>query len=328
MFVQWLLMHHLINVEMDIVKKVYALAIKMVVIFMGPVFKGNVFIGVSCSVPNWIWDVPSGTLTLSQTNYSNWVKDETGLNGGCKCVADRNSSNEDHGWRIANCTNDLKYFACMKPATMVAVDVYSSRKLPIGEIKLCDFGESRLLDNSLASTQYVGTEAYWPPERLLNSDSKYDIRADIWSLGITLMEIAIGRLPYLPEISTTNCHESNPKNLGEQKSTHLKVMSILNSDTTSKLYEIIAREIQPGYSTYLCEFLTKCLQTVETRPKLEDLSELTFYLINNSKEQFEEAKEFLSKIKLINNSLIDSNTNININVPKTSHVNINIQITD
>lgn len=51
-----------------------------------------------------------------------------------------------------------------------------------GEIKLCDFGESRILENSLAST-LSGTIHYWPPERFCMDRSKYDVRADVWGLG-------------------------------------------------------------------------------------------------------------------------------------------------
>ena len=40
--------------------------------------------------------------------------------------------------------------------------------------------------DSLASST-VGTPWYWPPERFDNNIAHYDIRADVWSLGITLL---------------------------------------------------------------------------------------------------------------------------------------------
>lgn len=62
-----------------------------------------------------------------------------------------------------------------------------------GQIKLCDFGESIELVNSTAKS-LVGTMGYMAPERI---DGKpYDIRADVWSLGITLVELATGHFPY------------------------------------------------------------------------------------------------------------------------------------
>lgn len=55
-------------------------------------------------------------------------------------------------------------------------------------MKLSDFGISKGLDSTQAmSNSAVGSYRYMSPERLLGE--KYDASADIWSLGITLMEI-------------------------------------------------------------------------------------------------------------------------------------------
>ena len=60
-----------------------------------------------------------------------------------------------------------------------------------GSIKLCDFGISGRLENSVAKT-YVGTNHYMSPERI-SCAQRYDIRSDVWSLGITLVELATGK---------------------------------------------------------------------------------------------------------------------------------------
>ncbi|XP_031563744.1 dual specificity mitogen-activated protein kinase kinase 5-like [Actinia tenebrosa] len=65
-----------------------------------------------------------------------------------------------------------------------------------GQVKLCDFGVSRQLVNSVATT-YVGTNAYMAPERVLGDE--YSIRSEVWSLGVSLFEMAIGRFPYLKD---------------------------------------------------------------------------------------------------------------------------------
>ncbi|KAM7039863.1 dual specificity mitogen-activated protein kinase kinase 5 [Acridotheres tristis] len=65
-----------------------------------------------------------------------------------------------------------------------------------GQVKLCDFGVSTQLVNSIAKT-YVGTNAYMAPERI--SGEQYGIHSDVWSLGIAFMELALGRFPY-PQI--------------------------------------------------------------------------------------------------------------------------------
>uniref|UniRef100_A0A8C4WWP2 mitogen-activated protein kinase kinase n=1 Tax=Eptatretus burgeri TaxID=7764 RepID=A0A8C4WWP2_EPTBU len=54
-----------------------------------------------------------------------------------------------------------------------------------GQVKLCDFGVSTQLVNSIAKT-YVGTSVYMAPERI--SGEQYGIHSDVWSLGITFME--------------------------------------------------------------------------------------------------------------------------------------------
>lgn len=65
-----------------------------------------------------------------------------------------------------------------------------------GQIKLCDFGVSGKLKDSMAKTKQAGSWAYLAPERLETDASTYDIRADVWSLGITLFELATTKSPY------------------------------------------------------------------------------------------------------------------------------------
>lgn len=65
-----------------------------------------------------------------------------------------------------------------------------------GQIKLCDFGISGRLIDSLAKTRAAGCIPYMAPERIDLKQSSYDVRADVWSLGITLYELATGRSPY------------------------------------------------------------------------------------------------------------------------------------
>jgi serine/threonine protein kinase len=59
-----------------------------------------------------------------------------------------------------------------------------------GNIKLCDFGISGVLIESKAISRNAGCAAYMSPERIEPPDPKrpdYDIRADVWSLGISLV---------------------------------------------------------------------------------------------------------------------------------------------
>ncbi len=67
-----------------------------------------------------------------------------------------------------------------------------------GNIKLCDFGISGQLVDSIAKTRDAGCKPYMAPERIdpLASREGYDVRSDVWSLGITLIELATGKFPY------------------------------------------------------------------------------------------------------------------------------------
>jgi len=64
-----------------------------------------------------------------------------------------------------------------------------------GEIKLCDFGVSIQLIDSMANS-FVGTRSYMAPERLQGVE--YTVQSDIWSMGLSLIEMAIGRYPIPP----------------------------------------------------------------------------------------------------------------------------------
>jgi len=66
-----------------------------------------------------------------------------------------------------------------------------------GNIKLCDFGISGKLVDSIAKTRDAGCRPYMAPERIDPQRARgYDVRSDVWSLGITLIEISTGRFPY------------------------------------------------------------------------------------------------------------------------------------
>jgi mitogen-activated protein kinase kinase len=78
-----------------------------------------------------------------------------------------------------------------------------------GEIKICDFGVSGNLVASIAKTN-IGCQSYMAPERISsggiamagNPGGTYSVQSDIWSLGLTIIECALGRYPYPPDTYT------------------------------------------------------------------------------------------------------------------------------
>ncbi|OJJ45722.1 hypothetical protein ASPZODRAFT_17167 [Penicilliopsis zonata CBS 506.65] len=77
-----------------------------------------------------------------------------------------------------------------------------------GQIKICDFGVSGNLVASIAKTN-IGCQSYMAPERISaggvqaagagGGGGTYSVQSDVWSLGLTIIECAMGRYPYPPE---------------------------------------------------------------------------------------------------------------------------------
>lgn len=120
-----------------------------------------------------------------------------------------------------------------------------------GNVKLCDFGISGRLVDSKAKTKGAGCAAYMAPERVeppdpLNPD--YDVRADVWSLGISLVELATGYFPY------RNCRSE------------FEVLMKIMHDPSPSLPQ------DQGFSDEFHSFVSACLEKdLHKRPKFDVL---------------------------------------------------------
>ncbi|XP_071448821.1 neither inactivation nor afterpotential protein C isoform X2 [Hetaerina americana] len=70
-----------------------------------------------------------------------------------------------------------------------------------GEVKLCDFGLSRRVKGEMGKRQTVLGSPCWIAPEVVTSDRAgsegYDIRSDIWSIGITAIELGDGNPPFM-----------------------------------------------------------------------------------------------------------------------------------
>ncbi|XP_071965851.1 dual specificity mitogen-activated protein kinase kinase 1-like [Antedon mediterranea] len=133
-----------------------------------------------------------------------------------------------------------------------------------GEIKMCDFGVSGQLIDSMANS-FVGTRSYMSPERL--QGTHYTVQSDIWSMGLSLVEMAIGRYPVPPPDEKEIANIFNLK-YEEPKKSHPQVTRHKVGDARPmaifELLEYIVNDAPPKlpkavFSEEFVNFVDKCL---------------------------------------------------------------------
>lgn len=144
----------------------------------------------------------------------------------------------------------------------------------LGNVKMCDFGISAYLVNSVAKTVDAGCRPYMAPERIdveSNQKNNYDIRSDVWSLGISMIEMATGKFPY------------------NKWTTPFEQLKQVVIDDPPRL--------QPGtFSEYFEEFITACLQKDHSkRPNYVQLLNENKFVLEH-KEKNTNIADFVAEI--------------------------------
>lgn len=130
-----------------------------------------------------------------------------------------------------------------------------------GEVKICDFGVSRELNNNSIADTFVGTSTYMSPERI--QGDVYNIKGDVWSLGLMLIELCTGEFPF--------GKKDTPNGILDL------LQRIVNEDPPS-----LPRN---KYSKELCDFVELCLKKQQDRPTPLELLELPSGLLKKYEKE-------------------------------------------
>jgi len=116
-----------------------------------------------------------------------------------------------------------------------------------GEAKLCDFGISREMTETLGIAKtFVGTFTYMSPERI--EGNEYQLNSDVWSLGLTLLQGALGKYPYRVsevylELMQQVVHNPSPTfPEGERDQTGSQEMKELRNEFRSFIAECLQKD--------------------------------------------------------------------------------------
>lgn len=239
--------------------------------------------------------------------------------------------------------NDEKLIATIMKQTLEALNYCHSQPHPIvhrdvkaanilidesGHCLLMDFGVSKSLEDHTTkkhtpgklkrTNSYVGTASWMAPEVAAvdmkedgscTSSAAYGTKADIWSFGITMLELAYGCPPHgndgeaeFRELTISKKQSKDRKSLIKKKGEFTKSYSDLSArDRMSAVAHgpVVYKNMknrQSKMSKKFQELVDKCLQIdPDARPTAKDLLKKSFFKSNAQKSEYI-AKNLLAPI--------------------------------
>lgn len=144
-----------------------------------------------------------------------------------------------------------------------------------GVILLADFGVSAILQSQEERRKTMAGTWHWMAPEVINPEDRgYDVQADIWSLGITAIELAYGEAPY-----------------GHERPTEV-VVHISTDQPPSMDNPHTPIFIKPKFSNVYADFVSCCLK-IEPTKRDSTTKLLSHKLFSNIKNEKSDLKRVL-----------------------------------
>ena len=160
-----------------------------------------------------------------------------------------------------------------------------------GNVKIADFGVSKQINTYENTKTFIGTPLWMSPEVLTKSE--YNRKTDIWSLGITIIEMGEGDPPYsdiksniamlkIPNSPPTGM--SNPQNWSKELNNFISRWLTIDQNKRPTARELLKDPFIDNYAKgpqLISELVDSCIEEIE------------HYRLNQEEDTKDEAAQFI-----------------------------------
>lgn len=145
-----------------------------------------------------------------------------------------------------------------------------------GQVKVCDFGVSKKMVNSIADT-FVGTSTYMSPERI--QGNVYSTKGDVWSLGLMVIELVTGQFPL-------GGHHDSPDGILDL------LQRIVNEPSPT-----LPIDFESKYSREMADFVNRCcVKSERERSSLKEILCHDFIVTYRTRNHEKDFKHWCKKV--------------------------------